>query len=367
MKEKKGNRLKQIFDLYTSDLSYDEIERLVKRDASEVYEFFKKEIPKPDQRMNKGARAIVFARSLISAFLLKMNPARRFFYFAALLFLIVGMNPEMSGYLVLSFLIMTLLLAFELADKLLMRDELEIARKIQSELVPKSSPVIEGYSISFHYEPAREVGGDYLDFIYRSDDEKTFLIVGDVSGKGIAAALYVVRVQAILHQVLLNLQSLRDSIISLKKYFSHNLRREFFLTLAAAEINKEGSVSICRAGHNPVYYLKNGADAPEELKPQGLALGFNDTVVFDKVLEEITIKPEPGDILFFYTDGVTETMSRNKILFGEEKIKEILAANRDKEPDAIKEIIISRLESFRGDASITDDLAFIILKRNRGN
>lgn len=363
MNTHKGNRLKQIFDLYTSDLSYDEIERLIKRDASEVYEFFKREIPKPDERMNKVARAFVFIKSLISAFLLKMNPARRFFYFAALLFLFVGMKPEMTGYLILSFVILTLLLAFELADKLLMRDELEIARKIQSELVPKSSPDIKDYSVSFHYEPAREVGGDYLDFIQRPDEDKTFLIVGDVSGKGIAAALYVVRVQAILHQVLENLQSLRDSIISLKKYFSHNLRREFFLTLAAAEIKNNGTISICRAGHNPVYFLRNGSPVPEELKPQGLALGFNDTVVFDKVLEEINITPEPGELLFFYTDGVSETMSSNKTLFGDERIKEILSSNRDKEPDVIKNILISRLASFRGDASITDDLAFIILKR----
>ena len=187
---------------------------------------------------------------------------------------------------------MNLLLAFELADKLLVKNELDIAQKIQTELVPKTPPEIANYELAFHYESAKEVGGDYLDFVSRPDEGKTFLILGDVSGKGIAAALYVVRVQAIIHQLMESFISLKDMLINLKKYFSHNLRKEFFLTLVVAEIKKDSSISICRAGHNPIFLYDSIKQEVETIKPAGLAIGFNDKIMFEKVLEEISITPQ---------------------------------------------------------------------------
>lgn len=346
-----------------SDLSYEEIERLIKQEAAEVYEFFKNEIPKPDQSSNKIGRAFIFLRSLFNAFLLKLTPARRFFYLASLLFLVFGLFNETNSYIILSFIMLNLLLAFELADKLLVKNEIEIAQKIQMELVPKSPPVMANFDISFHYESAKEVGGDYLDFIVRPEEERTFIILGDVSGKGIAAALYVVRVQAIIHQLAENFLSLREIIIDLKKYFSHNLRKEYFLTLAAAEIKKDGSISICRAGHNPLFFYNSTKGEVETIKPAGLAIGFNDKTVFEKILEEITIIPKADDILFLFTDGVSETMNRLKMLFGEDRIKKILLENALKTPEEIKRILLNHLAGFQGDAPIADDVAFIIIKR----
>lgn len=358
----KTGKFKQIFNLYMSDLSYDEIERLIKREASEVYEFFKSEIPKPDKRRNRIIRAIILFKSLFKSFLTKLTPARRFFYFASLLFLIFGFMNEMSGYILLSFVIVNLLLAFELADKLLVKNELEVAEKIQAELVPKQPPVLANYDLAFHYESAKEVGGDYLDLIKLPDSEKTILVLGDVSGKGIAAALYVVRVQAIIHQLVEKFVSLREMVIDLKKYFSHNLRREFFLTLVTAEVKEDNSINICRAGHNPVYYFNCAKKEFTIIQPAGLAIGFNDKAAFEKILEEITIKPEKDDIVFFYTDGVTETMNNLHMLFGENKVKEIILNNCAKSPEEIKYLLLNNLAFFRGTTPIYDDLAFIILK-----
>lgn len=360
-------RLKRIFDLYISDLSYDEIERLIKQDTADVYEFFKKEIPKPDKSLNRATRTFIFIRSLFSAFLLKMNPARRFFYFVSLAFLIIGLSPNMSGYLFISFGIINLLLAFELADKLLVKNEIEVAQKIQLEMVPKAPPVINGYEISFHYEPAKEVGGDYLDFICTQDENNKLVVIGDVSGKGIAAALYVVRVQAIIHQLCLEFVSLKGLVTDLKKYFSHNLRKEFFLTIAVMQIKKDNSIALCRAGHNPPLHFKSTAKQINELRPQGLAIGFNDNSMFDKILEESEIIPEENDIIFLYTDGVSETMNESRILFGEERIKSIIAGNCTKSSEEIKQILLYSLNSFKGRAPIADDLAFVILKKIKEN
>ncbi len=345
-----------------SDLSYDEIERLIKREASEVYEFFKSEIPKPDKSKNRFIRAFILLKSLFKSFLLKLTPARRFFYLASILFLVFGFLREMDGYLILSFLIINLLLAFELADKLLVKNELEVAEKIQSELVPKVPPILGNYDLAFHYESAKEVGGDYLDFIKNTEGDKTFIVLGDVSGKGIAAALYVVRVQAIIHQLIEKFVSLKEMVIDLKRYFSHNHRREFFLTLVAAEINEDNTINICRAGHNPVFYFDSIKREFRTIQPAGLAIGFNDKTTFERILEEVTLTPQKDDIVFLYTDGVTETMNKYKMLFGEERVKKIIIENCTKDPEAIKKVMLFQLSYFRETAPISDDLAFIILK-----
>ncbi len=362
MSSNRTGRLKHIFNLYTSDLSYEEIERLIRQEASEVYEFFKKEIPKPDKSLNRFSRGIIFIRSLFNAFLLKLPPARRFFYFASLLFLIFGLLNSINGYIILPFVIINILLAFELADKLLVKNELEIAQKIQWELVPKAPPAIEGYEISFHYEPAKEVGGDYLDFVQSKESGSTYIIIGDVSGKGIAAALYVVRVQAIIHQLIESLTSLKGMIVDIRRYFSHNLRREFFLTLAVAEIKSGNSISLCRAGHNPVLYFNAASGQFEEIKPAGLAIGFNDKTVFEKVLEETSLTVNPGDIILFYTDGVTETMNESKLMFGIERVKQTIKEFSERNSEDIKLALLNRVWHFKGNAQISDDIAFVVMK-----
>ena len=136
----------------------------------------------------------------------------------------------------MAFAILNLLLAFELADKLTAKSELDVARKIQSDLIPKHASKIYNYEIVSYYEPAHEVGGDYYDVI--ETPERAFLFIGDISGKGMAAALYMVRVQAILYLLLESLHSVKEIIIDLKKYFSKNLRREYFLTLTVHRSRK---------------------------------------------------------------------------------------------------------------------------------
>jgi sigma-B regulation protein RsbU (phosphoserine phosphatase) len=357
-----GNPIRRIFDLYTSDLSYQEIERLIKKEAGEVYEFFANDIPKPDQHKNRFVRGLIFIRSLFNAFILKLTPGRRIFYMAALLFFVVGYSSPNNGYVLLAFLIVNLLLAFELADKLSAKGELDVARKIQSDLIPKHPATVFNYEIATYYEPAREVGGDYFDVI--EQNEKYYLTVGDISGKGMAAALYMVRVQSILHQLLNSLTDVKEIIIDLKKYFSKNLRREFFLTMSLASIEKDGSMRIVRAGHLPVIWYKSDKKEFEILNTTGLGIGLNDKGIFEKTLEEASIKPEANDIVFMYSDGVTEAMNIMRDQFGEENLKRIIANNCDKSAEEIKNYLLRAVTGFRGTALQNDDITFIVLKNH---
>ena len=360
----KSNPIKKLFDLYTSDLSSEEITRLIKRDAGEVYEFFARDIPKPDPSKNKIVRGLILTRSLFNAFLLKLTPARRIFYIAALFFFIVGFsssNPQL-GYILLGFIIVNLLLAFELADKLSAKSELEVARKIQFDLIPKHAPNIHNFEIVSYYEPAREVGGDYFDVI--ESPERSYIVVGDISGKGMAAALYMVRVQSIIYMLLDTLFEVKDLIINLKKYFSKSLRREYFLTLSIASVENDGSIKFARAGHQPMIWFKSKTQEFENICPAGIGIGLNDKGVFEKILQDEKIKPASKDIIFFYTDGVTEAMNVLFEQFGEENIKRVIKNNADKSAEGIKNALLNAINSFRGTAYQNDDLTFVILKAN---
>jgi serine phosphatase RsbU (regulator of sigma subunit) len=354
------NPLKRIFDLYTSDLSYQEIERLVKKEASEVYEFFKADIPKPDQSKTKFVRGLIFARSLFNAFLLRLTPARRIFFLISLLFFFVGYTQENSLYIFSSYLIAILLLAFELADKLTAKNELEVARKIQFDLIPKNISTLESFDVAAYYEPAREVGGDYFDIIETPD--RTFIIVGDISGKGIAAALYMVRVQSIIYLLIDSYTEIKEIVINLRKYFSKNLRREFFLTLTIASIEKDGKIKIARAGHPPSFHYLSSSKEFSVLNPAGMCIGLNDKGLFEQTLEELIITPRKDDIILLYSDGLTETMNSIKDLLGEENVKRIIKNNAGKSAEEIKKALLQAVETFRGAAPQNDDITMVILK-----
>lgn len=355
------NPIKRIFDLYTSDLSYQEIEKLIRREAGEVYEFFKSDIPKSDNKQSKFTRGFIFIRSLFNAFILKMTPARRIFYLIALLFFFVGLFTPSPGYTFLAFLIVSLLLAFELADKLSVKGELDVARKIQSDLIPKHPSELNKYQVASFYEPARVVGGDYFDIV-EAENGKTYIVLGDISGKGMAAALYMVRVQSIIHLLLTNHSDLREIVINLKKYFSKNLRREYFLTMIAGVIEPDGSLKIVRAGHNPAFLYKKSSGQFVNICPAGMGIGLNDRGVFETTLEEAAVQTEKDDIIFFFTDGVTETMNIRREEFGEENIKRIISVNADKPVEEIKNALLRGIASFRGTANQHDDLTMVILK-----
>lgn len=266
------------------------------------------------------------------------------------------------GWAVWGFILINLLLAFELADKLTAKDELQVAREIQLNMMPKFPPVNKYYEISCYMETAREVGGDYYDFIKPSEDERTFVVIGDVSGKGMSAALHMVQVQSILHNIIKENSSPGVILSLLNSNLKKVLKKGSFLTLSIAEINSGGNIIMSRAGHMPFLHYSRSTGKCCRIIPKGIGIGLTNDKLFSNSIEEISLKPEEGDLILLFTDGVVEAMNSNFTIFGEENLTEIICQNAGKPPKEILDIIIQKIKNFTYDSPVQDDFTVIVMK-----
>lgn len=352
-------RLKSIYDFYTAELTYHEIEKLIRREAPGVLDFYLSSMKKPDNSKNIIMRSWLFIRNLFIAFLLKLTPLRRILYTLILFFFLIGYWNGNWDWALLSFVLLNLLLAFEVADKLTAKSELELARQIQESLIPQNPPQIDDIDIACYSESAKEVGGDYLDFI--SSNEKTHIVIGDISGKGMAAAIYMVQVRAILHHLIDTCTNLKDVLSILNRNLYRIFRRDYFFTANVAELNNNKELRLFRAGHQPVLYYNHQKKVCDFVIPRGMGLGLTDKSIFDDSMQEEVIKLNSGDILVFYTDGLTETMNEYKIEFGDERLKNIVCSNSNKTALQIQNKILMEVNRFNR-LNPDDDLSIIILK-----
>jgi len=352
-------KLKSIYDFYTAELTYFEIEKLIRREAPGVLDFYLSSMKKPDNSKNFITRGWLFFRNLFIAFLLKLTPLRRILYTLILFFFLYGYWIGSWNWAFITFCLLNLLLAFEVADKLTAKSELELARQIQESLIPKSPPQIEDIDIACYSESAKEVGGDYLDFI--TSNEKTHIIIGDISGKGMAAAIYMVQVRAILHHLIDTCSNLKEILSVLNRNLYRIFRRDYFFTANIAELNGNKELKLCRAGHQPALHFSFEKKRCDFLIPRGMGLGLTDKSIFDTSMQEETVKLEPGDVVVFYTDGLTETMNEFKIEFGEDRLKNIICSSAGKTALQIQSRILMEVNRFNN-LNPDDDLSIIVIK-----
>jgi sigma-B regulation protein RsbU (phosphoserine phosphatase) len=363
-KPKKENwkNLKRFYQLYKSDLSPGEIERLVKRDVPGIYEYYSRDMEKPDQRRNRFLRAITFARNFFLAFLLKLTAARRLFYSIALILFFYGIFVGFTNLIFLSFVVLNILLALEVADKMMAKDELEVAREIQMSLMPRAAPSEMPGDVACFSEPAREVGGDYYDFICPQQQSSTYIIIGDVKGKGMAAALYMVRVQALLQYLIQAHHQPSAILIELNKNVRKLMRADFFISLSITRVDSSGEFSLARAGHMPLLYYSASTTKLQIIEPTGIAVGLENGGRFEAAIEEIKLKPESGDVLVYFTDGVIETMNHDQNQYGELAMNKTIRENVHLPAAGIKDALLRDLARFRGNTPPHDDLTLIIIK-----
>ena len=250
----------------------------------------------------------------------------------------------------------------ELAEKERMKHELEIARRIQLASLPQTTPRVPGLDIAGISIPALEVGGDYFDYLNGKPDQIT-VIVGDVSGKGTSAALYMSKVQGIL-------RSLHDFGLSPRELFiraNHLLRdaldRSSFVTsIGACFEASTRKLRLARAGHLPLYHYQARTGSIDRITPKGLGLGLDDDRLFAAELEERSVSYETGDVFLFVTDGVTEAQGESGGEFGEESLTEILSKKSTEPAQRIRDHVVSAVKSFVNDEYQHDDLTLVVVK-----
>lgn len=236
--------------------------------------------------------------------------------------------------------------------------ELQLAMEIQQRFQPTASPQVPGYEFQGISFPCYEIGGDYYDFIQR-DDGRLVIALGDVSGKGTAAALLMSSLHAAIHAQTGSHDTIVETISAVNKYLAENIPPNRFVTLFYAELDPEsGAVSFLNAGHNPPLIV-HAAGTVEQLASGGLPLGIR----ADADYREGRTHMQMGDVLVIYSDGVTEAASPSGEEFGPTRLYEVVSRNVDASAAGIRDRIESALTKFSQGTKAADDITLVIVKR----
>lgn len=251
-------------------------------------------------------------------------------------------------------------------DKMLKRDgeyarekeriasELGIASAIQVGILPKNFPNTEEYELFAMMDPAKEVGGDFYDFFMVNQNELIFTI-GDVSGKGVPAALSMMGTKTLLKSSTKTGMYLEKSLEQANEELCHFNEEGMFVTCVTARLNIiTGELVMANAGHNPILLKRNNKYEYVRL-PAGFVLGGMEGSVY----KAVPFNLQPGDEVFFYTDGVTEAINDKEELFGEDRLLNILNENLDLSPEQMVKKIQEEINKFTGDVEQFDDITMV--------
>ena len=243
-------------------------------------------------------------------------------------------------------------------DRERLERELALASEIQQRFQPTAPPHVPGYELQGISFPCYEIGGDYYDFIHR-EDGRLVIALGDVSGKGTAAALLMSSLHAAVHAQSGSHDSLVATISAVNRYLADNIPANRFVTLFYAELDPQsGALSFLNAGHNPPLIV-HSAGTVEQLASGGLPLGIKP----DADYREGRTQLQPGDVLVIYSDGVTEAVSPSGEEFGATRLYEVVSRNIDASAAGIRDRIESSLTKFSQGTSAADDITLVIVKR----
>ncbi len=242
-----------------------------------------------------------------------------------------------------------------------LEDDLELSQQVQQALLPQQTPDMPGLEIAAFSRPARIVSGDYFDF-FRFKDNSYGLTIGDVVDKGMAASLLMASLQASLKILVSDNTSPTQVVNRLNSLFIHNVRLSQFVTLFLGQFDPATRrLTYTNAGHNPpliVHKVVNGRGPIEWLQPTGAAIGLIEQFAFNTG----SIDLHAGDLIIFYTDGVTEARNAQGDYFGTARLQDIVQANLDQAPRDVLRELRQRLQTFMGDRAIEDDTTIVVCK-----
>ena len=241
--------------------------------------------------------------------------------------------------------------------------ELNTTREIQAHLLPSKIPQLPGFDIYQAYSSAKEVGGDYFDYI-PVDRENLGIVVADVSGKGLPGAMVMAQTRAVLRMLATGNASASGTLSQVNAVIARDIKRGMFVTMIYAILNvRQKTLTVASAGHNPMVLVRARTGQVELVNPAGIALGFDKGPIFNRTIKEQTIQLYKGDHVVLYTDGVVEAMDEKHEEYGDERFYRWVQANsRDKKSRDLVAGIMKEMETHRGRAEQHDDITVVTVK-----
>ena len=331
--------------------SEEEIKEFTKKDYQEMYEKLSKKFILADNEVIVISPLVVKEKQLGVIYVIEDKNK------------LIDLDEETISALVIqvSIAINNAQIYSELIVKERMSNELDVASRIQKKILPADVDEIFGLEIAQYFEPAKEIGGDYYDYTIL-DDNVFSITIADVSGKGVPAAFLMALGRSVLRTLTLTGDfAPNENLNELNKIIYSDITEDMFITMMHSKYNKENkTLYYSNAGHNPLVVYRASTDSIELHTVKGVAIGFLEEYKY----RQGEIQLNKGDIVIFYTDGITEAENSNKEMFGLERLKEVIYNNKNKSPKELRKVILESINRFRKDYEQTDDLTFVILKSN---
>lgn len=381
-----SDRARDWFDSYAGDISREDLQRLFTHDTRDAYNFFSRGIDEDRFAGLPWWKALAQrGRHVFVAFVLRLPPARRALYLGALVLALLGVIELFRNFavvdvpmgmpfvqvglllptwaegtfaLIASFLLVNLLMLLEVADRLSLKGELEVAREIQLAMLPRGTLVERDIEVYGTTRPANTVGGDFYDVLPQKDGS-VILALGDVAGKGSPAALLMALLLAVLRTLVderLTSSALMERLNA--QICRHSPASRFITLFYAVYEPASGLLTYVNAGQNPPL-LRRRDGRYERLAATGVALGMFDGSRFESAATTIA----PGDMLVVYSDGVTEAESPAGQPFEEDGLSRVVDASAMAAPAEIGAAVLQAVERHADRSRFADDLTILLLKR----
>lgn len=381
-----ANRAKQWFDTYTRDLSAEDVQRLFTHDTRDAYRFFSRGLDEDRlAHLPWWQQAALRFRQVFVAFTLRLPPARRALYLGALVIALVGVLKLFRGFalvdvpfglplfpismrvpawadgtfaLLISLVLVNLLVLLEVAERLSLKGELEVAREIQLAMLPGGTYAARDIEICGATRPANTVGGDFYD-VLPLPDGRVVIAVGDVAGKGSPAALLMALLLAMLRTLVDEGLEPQALVERLNAQIARHSPASRFITLVYGVYDPaSGSLVYVNAGQNPpLVHRRDGTF--ERLAATGVALGLFEGSTYTAAQTRV----EAGELLLLYSDGITEAENPSGQPLEEPGLQGLVVHYRDDTPAELCTHILKAVEAYAQAPRFADDLTIVVLKR----
>ncbi len=254
-----------------------------------------------------------------------------------------------------------------LTDQARLKREMQLAQNIQQTLLPRQVPESEGFEIAAKYNAAMEVGGDYYDFFY-VDEHSIGIVVGDVSGKGVGGAFVMSIVRTALRLEARGNKNASEVLKKLNATLDGEFKKGMYITLFYVILDsKKRVVNYASAGHTPMILYRSETNLLYKLNPKGFPIGLNlgDGRVFRKNITNEKVSLSRGDLLFVYTDGITEAMNTDREEFGEDRLMSFIREHRELSVNAFSQQLVDEIKNFTRGHPQNDDITFVVIQEKK--